>query len=166
MALDRYQDPDSNEDPYLWEKTPLGQLFQDAKYRGDKASGKALARELHRFIQGHPDFALAEVIVAVPSHSEARFSERLSGALGHLTGLPVVPAEDLGGDHVQVKGKATDERGRQVFSVDPSQVRGRRALVLDDMVRTGATLVAVAEAAVNAGAVSVCGLAVTRTMRN
>ncbi|MEX0629314.1 MAG: phosphoribosyltransferase family protein [Chloroflexota bacterium] len=166
IALDRYKDPTTSEDSYLWKNTPIGQLFHDAKYGGDTAAGKALARELHAFISTHPDYASAEAIVAVPSHTPARFSERLARAVGRMSALPVVVSDEAAGEGRAVKGLDDGERAVQLFRLDPNAVHGKQVIVMDDMVRSGRTLVAVGEAASNAGAARVVGLAAVRTMRN
>ncbi len=166
IALDRYKDPSSSEDSLLWKNTPIGQLFHDAKYRGDGKAGKALAREMHRFIAAHPAYAAAQAIVAAPSHTEVGFSERLVRATGRLASLPVTVASEVDAKPGPVKGLDDAHRTPQHFSVEPEAVRGLRVIVVDDMVRTGGTLVAVGQAVAAAGAGPVVGLAAVRTMRN
>jgi predicted amidophosphoribosyltransferase len=61
-----------------------------------------------------------------------------------------------------------DERRRLLdgaFEVIPVRVRGHRLLLLDDLYRSGATMNAIGEALVSAGAEMVYALALTQTRR-
>jgi predicted amidophosphoribosyltransferase len=49
--------------------------------------------------------------------------------------------------------------------VDPRNINGRRVLLLDDVIRSGATLSAVARALTDAGAAAVFVFALTKTRR-
>ncbi len=52
---------------------------------------------------------------------------------------------------------------RAFEAIDPARVRGRRVVLVDDVMTTGATLTACAEALLEAGASSVVGLVVARS---
>jgi len=52
---------------------------------------------------------------------------------------------------------------RAFLAIDPARVRGRRVVLVDDVMTTGATLTACAEALLEAGASSVAGLVVARS---
>jgi hypothetical protein len=166
IALAMYQDAASSADPALWTKTAVGQLFHAAKYLGDTTALADLANELASFLSAHPDYTGDGPLVAVPSHSPSRFSERLVAQLGKLSGRPVTSAREVDGSGLPVKGMTLEERGTQRFAVDSAAVRGRRVVVVDDMAHTGASLASVGAAAIEAGANHVSGLVAVRTMRN
>lgn len=56
------------------------------------------------------------------------------------------------------------ENVKEAFRADPQKVAGRKVLVIDDVTTTGATLNACAEALKNAGATTVYGFVVARTL--
>ncbi|MGD1880105.1 MAG: ComF family protein [Kiloniellaceae bacterium] len=121
----------------------------------------------------------AEVIAPVPLHWRRLFARRfnqaalLAQALGSRSGLPVVP--DL-----LVRRRATPsqghlsraERQRNVagaFAVNPRRaaaLQGRRLLLVDDVMTTGATVSACARAALKGGAAAVDVLVLARALRD
>lgn len=164
IALDWYQDPASHEDPMHWKKTATGRLVHDGKYSAAGESLDLLSAEVATFIDVHEDLARADVIVGVPSHSPHRFSERLAAAVGRHRGVPVVTVED----DINAPIKETDPSARPTptFRLDPGAFAGRHALILDDLVRSGESVLALARHLDGSGAASVCVLAAVRTMRN
>ena len=120
----------------------------------------------------------ADLVVPVPLHWTRLFSRRfnqaalLAQALGRLSGLAVHP--DL-----LVRLRATPSQGglnahgrkrnvRGVFAVRArarAHVQGRRILLVDDVLTTGATAEAAARALLDAGAGAVDVLTLTRVMR-
>ncbi len=63
-------------------------------------------------------------------------------------------------------GKSAAERKANVkgaFKADPAVATGKRILLLDDVITTGATMTACAEALENAGALAIYGLSLART---
>jgi len=128
---------------------------------------------------GRDLLAEAELIAPVPLHWRRLFARRfnqaalLAQALGRASGLPVVP--DL-----LVRRRATPsqghlsraERQRNVagaFAVHPRRgdlLRGRRLLLVDDVMTTGATVSACARAALRGGAAEVEVLVLARAVRD
>jgi ComF family protein len=105
------------------------------------------------------------VLVPVPLHRARQFSRRynqsaeLARALGRLTGLPVDPVLVLRRKNTrQQVGLSGDARRRNVagaFAPHPDallRLRGRRAIIVDDVITTGATVKAVTRALRSAGA--------------
>lgn len=113
-----------------------------------------------------------DIIVPVPLHPR-RLRERgynqaelLARAVGRETGIPVRPAalDRLRDTSAQARTSSADERRRNVAGAFAAQetVGGVRALLVDDVCTTGATLSACAEALLAAGAAQVWGLTVAR----
>jgi len=120
----------------------------------------------------------ADMAVPVPLHWTRLFARRfnqaalLAGALGRGCGLPVMP--DL-----LVRRRRTPSQGHMgpaarrrnlkgAFAVRPSrrsQVRGRRVLLVDDVLTTGATATACARTLVRAGAAAVDVLTLALVVR-
>jgi ComF family protein len=105
------------------------------------------------------------VLVPVPLHRARQFSRRynqsteLARALGRLTGLPVDPVLVLRRKNTrQQVGLSGDARRRNVagaFAPHPDalwRLRGRRVIIVDDVITTGATVKAVTRALSSAGA--------------
>jgi ComF family protein len=114
----------------------------------------------------------ADAIVPVPLHRR-RLRERgynqaalLAGRLGQATGVPVLyGALSRRRYTVSQTQLAADQRRRNVegaFVCVGSQVRGRRALLIDDVCTTGATLEASSVALQEGGARSVWALTLAR----
>lgn len=119
----------------------------------------------------------ADLITPVPLHWTRLFARRYNQAallavgLGRLGGKPVVP--DL-----LIRRRATPRQGRLgrlarqrnvagAFALHPRQidrVQGRRVLLIDDVVTTGATVAGCARALRQAGAVGIDVLALARVI--
>lgn len=130
------------------------------------ALGAAMARRLATWN------IVPDRIVPVPLHPR-RLRERgynqaelLACALGMEAGIPVRPAalERLRDTSAQARASSAIERRRNVTGAFAARdaVRGGRALLVDDVCTTGATLSACAEALLTAGAAQVWGLTVAR----
>lgn len=114
---------------------------------------------------GHELWAPDAVLVPVPLHRVRLFSRRynqsteLARALGRLTGLPVDPALVVRRKNTPHQvGLSGDARRRNVagaFAPHPDsllRLRGRRVVLVDDVITTGATVKAVTRALKSGGA--------------
>ena len=141
----------------------------DLKYRGIRAlapdMGELLARHMESVRLG------ADLIVPVPLHRR-RERERgynqaalLARDLSRRTGLPVAPALRRTRDTPpQVATVGPEERRANIEGAFEcvADVRGRRVLLVDDVVTTGSTMGACATPLKAAGASKVLGLAFAR----
>lgn len=164
VALGHYQDPSSHDDPMHWRKTTIGKLVHDGKYLGTDSSLHELAREMASFTTKHGDLRVCDLVVAVPSHSQHRFSERLGTAVAELLRLPALEVKD--DIRAPIKETEPEQRPTPTFTFDRPSVSGRRVLLVDDIVRGGGSVLALARDLHGAGASSICVLAGARTMRN
>jgi len=128
---------------------------------------------------GRELLAAAEVVAPVPLHWRRLFSRRynqaalLARALARREGLPEVPDLLLRRRATPSQGRLTrSERQRNVagaFAVNPRRaalLQGRRLLLVDDVMTTGATVAACSRAALKAGAAAVDVLVLARALRD
>ncbi len=155
---------------------PYAGIVRDAlhalKYRGEQRLaaplGAAAAARWRRAAIG------GDVLVHVPVHPTRRAArgydqaELLARAAAATLGRPAVPALRRARATTPQFELGRDRRAANVaaaFAVDPARagdVAGRWPVLVDDVVTTGATLVACAEALLDAGAVAVSALTVAR----
>jgi ComF family protein len=126
---------------------------------------------------GHELWGQDAVLLPVPLHRTRQFSRRynqsteLARALGRLTGLVVDPqlVRRKKATRQQV-GLSADARQRNVagaFAAHPEalqRLRGRRVIIVDDVVTTGSTVKAVTHALRKAGAERVDVLSFARVV--
>lgn len=172
IAMDWYKIPVEGVDSRDWRNTPDGQRVHVGKYwtstpAAMREAGRGLVRRLVEVIQMHPILASAGVVVAVPGHDSAyvSFGERIADSVSRALALPLVKATTP--HEFRPAAKSLPCAGNTAwgdFSVT-EDLRGRTALVVDDVFRTGRTMSAVGSAVIEAGATRACGLAAVRTMR-
>ena len=119
-------------------------------------------------VQPVPGLALSyDCIVPVPASSRARgynVPERMARPIARAVGVPLEP-KALVRVHAarRQEGLSLDERLANVagaFAVpDPERVEGKRVLLVDDVITTGATAAACARALLAAGAQSIFAVA-------
>jgi ComF family protein len=157
--------------PFLYE-FPLADLVQALKYEGALAHARVLGVLLGAAAQRHGIAGNVDAIVPMPlhasrllergynqSHEIARFVARTLGLRCNHQALrrtrPTPPQVGLPRD-------ARVENVRGAFTAGREAVRGRRLVLLDDVVTTGSTVAAAARALRDAGAISVDVWAVAR----
>jgi pyrimidine operon attenuation protein/uracil phosphoribosyltransferase len=174
IAMSWYKVPADGVDPREWRNTADGERVSVGKYwdRSPEAmaqAGRALTRRILEVTIRHPMLAASDVVVAVPGHDRARvsFGERLAASVASGLHVPLIkvatqreyrpPAKDL---------PATGERTLRGEFTITDDLAGKRALIVDDVFRSGRTMSAVANATREADVATVCGLAAVRTMRS
>ncbi len=174
VAMSWYKVPADDVDPRRWRNTPDGERVSVGKYWAKSPdamaqAGRALTRRLLAVTARHPILAASDVVVAVPGHDRARlsFGERLAASVASGLHVPLIkvatrrefrpPAKDL---------PATGDTALGEEFTITDNLAGMRALIVDDVFRSGRTMSAVANAVREAGVARVCGLAAVRTMRS
>lgn len=126
-------------------------LFHELKYRGNTKAGLYLGKLLGQDLL-HSSFSACDILVPVPLHKKRQQkrgynqSEIIASGASEITGIPVVnnllrrsthhPSQTSLGRYdrfLNVKGNFT-------ISPDAPDVNGKRVLLIDDVLTTGATL--------------------------
>jgi len=146
---------------------PLDRLLQAMKYGGALAYADHFAEALAREIAVWPDLLVA--LPLAPARQRQRGfnqAQEIARRLARLGGIPAVTGLRRTRDTPAQAALPWKERGRNVrnaFAALPV-VAGRRIAIVDDVMTTGATLVAATRAARRAGALSVEAFVVARTL--
>ncbi|MEM9012870.1 MAG: ComF family protein [Pseudomonadota bacterium] len=166
--------------PPAWGRARAAILYEGAGRRlaltykhGDRLDmTMTLARWMQR--AGGDLLEEAEIIVPVPLHwlrlLRRRYNQaaELARGLSHLTGTPTVPDLLLRPRATAAQKGSREARQENIAGAIrparrvPERLRDRRVLLLDDVMTTGATLSAAAEACREAGAASVDVLVLAR----
>jgi competence protein ComFC len=150
-------------------RTDVGELLYRVKYKGDEAALAELADIMAEFVRSKG--ISSEIIVPVPPTRVRRVQplSKIVAALGQRLRIPVISTAVKKSGGEELKNLHAFEERRKVLenaiSVDPRQVAGKRILLVDDLVRSGATIAAVAEQLTAAGARAIHVLAATQTRR-
>lgn len=157
-------------------RTTMGQLVYEAKpYRpgtGSTAKADQLADLMRVFIQGHPTYAAADVLAAVPPGNPhkpfdlpAHLAQRLARQLGKpdaSSWVRKVRATRPMKDCETPQEKLDNVRG--AFVVTPAaEFGGKSVLLIDDIYQSGFTINEVGHVIQEADASQVLGLAATKT---
>ena len=148
---------------------PLGDAVRAAKYGRNLILTDALGRWLGHGLAGWGPF---DAVVPVPTPWTRRVirgfdhGRRLAHAVGRQVGAPMVPALRHSGFPRQVGRSAAERRGLadRAF-VSDRFFPGMRALLVDDVMTTGATLQAAARALNAAGVQAVSGAVIAHAAR-
>ena len=153
--------------PYRYEGRVRGAILR-AKYNGEPWTADELGLELPRLLFGSEKTLCGmeprptpvsggalgyDCIVPVPASGRARgynVPERLARPLAEALGMPLLPHALRRTRHKKRQaGLSLDERMANVagvFAADPAQVEGKRVLLVDDVITTGATAAACTQA--------------------
>ncbi len=157
-------------------KLPANRLILSMKYHGYRSVTEFLAKELAPVITARVKRVEEWSIVYAPRTAKMRRqygfdqSERLAKALGKQMGLPVLSCL-VRDSAAKVQKKLNREQRlsnmRGSYHVkDGMLLQGKKILLLDDIVTTGATMLAAAHALRKAGALQVIGVTVGAAYRD
>jgi hypothetical protein len=175
VALDWYKTPVDGMDSRSWPNTDAGELVYKGKYvykmneEQKSITGRNLAGRICNAIGRHAGLNGAEVILNVPGHDRnvVSFGPRLAATVAKYRKMPTLRVTAKSEFRPEAKSLSPMERAvflRDEFIVPP-EIRGRSALIVDDVFRSGGSMAAVARAAHEAGAREIFGICPTRTMR-
>jgi len=160
------------EDAYAWGKyqDPLRKAIRRLKYSRDIGLGDALAQHLVWLTERNK--IGAEMVIPVPlgkkRHKERGYNQAalLARSLALVCGIPIqTSALVRTRETASQVGLSLEERRLNVagaFTADAGKVKGKRVLLVDDVLTTGATLEAAAEALRMAGTRKIEAVVVAR----
>ena len=175
IALDWYKVPVDGVESHDWPNTEVGELVNKGKYlyktreEQKEIVGRNLAGRICYTIDRHPALNNAEVILNVPGHDWKilSFGPRIAATVAKYRRMPNLRVTARSKFRPEAKSLS---RGQSATLLDdeftvPPEIQGRSALIVDDVFRSGGSMVAVARAAHEAGAREIFGICPTRTMR-
>lgn len=159
---------------YFRKHSPVQQLLHRLKYKNKPEIGVFLGKlygsELNRVSHGFADY---DFIIPVPLHSSRQRrrgynqSERFSAGLGEALDIPVNTSAILRLHKSQTQTRKTRqqrwENVKDIFNIPhPEEIMGKKILLTDDIITTGATIESCAVQLFKAGAskISVISIAV------
>jgi ComF family protein len=127
------------------------------KYGGRQDAGRFAGEWMGEQLLTHPELSSADYLIPVPLHPNRLKERGYNQALCIAEGISTVSGIPLGDDLLlRVKASATQtqknrydryENVEEIFSVPhPDRLEDRHVILVDDVITTGATLVACAEA--------------------
>ncbi len=146
--------------------SPYSGILKDVKYHDSPTIAKALAQTFTNELKDSGFFDGIDMIVPVPLHSrklakrgynQSRF---IADGVSAATGLPAIDAIVAVKPHKTQTHRSSADRHKNVegvFVAKPT-VAGKRVLLVDDVITTGATVTACGDALRLAGASGICVL--------
>ncbi len=145
----------------------------DACSRGSRPVAGLIAEQMLEFIHRHPAYRTCDgLLAALPSNPEKTFDlpQQLAQTISEDTGLPFLQEAIFKvRPTAQMKACMTLEEKLDNISgsmgVRSELVRGKRLLLVDDILQAGITLTEMARVLREAGASQLCGLVATKTLK-
>lgn len=143
-------------------------LIHRFKYEGQVELGKALGRLMAARLGNYPELGRYKVVVPIPLHPETAVSRTFNQALilaaqvADKRNRRLVPyvLQRLPGSALQHTLSGRQRRqglAGEFYVADPAPIKGRRILLIDDVLTTGSTLSEAARVLLRAGAKEVAG---------
>jgi len=151
-------------------RTEVGELLYRLKYRTDASALEEIGAVTEKFIRAWR--VTFDVIVPAPPTRPRRTQPlyQIADELAKRFAVPVVKAVSKKAAGAAELKNLREYHEREAvlegaLTVDARSIAGKRVLLLDDLIRSGATLSAVARALGEAGAATVFAFALTKTRR-
>lgn len=151
-------------------RTEVGELLYRLKYRTDASALEEIGAIAEKFIRAWR--VTFDVIVPAPPTRSRRVQplHQIADELAKRFRVPVVKAISKKAARAAELKNLREYHEREAvlegaLTVDARSIAGKRVLLLDDLIRSGATLSAVARALGEAGAATVFAFALTKTRR-
>lgn len=137
---------------------PYTNLILNAKFRNQRSLAYELGRVMGRYIRGSKVVNDVDCLVSVPLHkSRLRWrgynqSDYIAKGLSEILGIPVLKNAVVRHKKSEVQSKMKGrtkrkENVKDIFGVvDKEQLKGKRILLVDDVITTGATMASCAKA--------------------
>lgn len=143
--------------------SPYAEIIKHVKYRNMPQVAESLSRQFAGELAEAGFFEGMDCIVPVPLHKDKQKrrgynqSRFIADGLAAVSGLPVTECLCAVRPHATQTARSAEERHRNVSGVFRAcgEVSGRRIVLVDDVITTGATLTACCDELVRRGAVSV-----------
>jgi predicted amidophosphoribosyltransferase len=151
-------------------RTEVGELLYRLKYRNDATALEEIGTVVEKFIRSwRINF---DVIVPAPPTRTRRVQplHQITNELSRRLNVPVVKAVSKKATGAAELKDLREYHEREAvlkgaLTVNARAIAGKRVLLVDDLIRSGATLGAVAAALGNAGAAIIFAFALTKTRR-
>ena len=151
-------------------RTEVGELLYRLKYRGDPSAVEEIGTVASKFIRS---WGISfDVIVPAPPTRTRRVQplHQIADELSRRFNVPVVKAVSKKATGAAELKDLREYHEREAvlkgaLAVNARAITGKRVLLVDDLIRSGATLGAVAAALANAGAAIIFAFALTKTRR-
>ena len=151
-------------------RTEVGDLLYRLKYRNDASALEEIGTVAEKFIRSWR--ITFDVIVPAPPTRTRRVQplHQIAGELARRFDVPVVKAVSKNAAGAAELKDLREFHERQAvlhgaLTVNAPSIAGKRVLLLDDLIRSGATLGAVAAALTEAGVDIIYAFALTKTRR-
>jgi ComF family protein len=147
------------------------ELIHRFKYRKKIPLGKRLAQRLGESVNGDSDFLISDFLIPVPLH-KSRYRERgfnqseiLAEEISKITGLSVLKnalkRKKNTKDQTNLSPRQREENVRGAFVVtQPEMINGKKIILVDDVITTGATLSECARMLKQAGVEKILGMTI------
>jgi len=153
------------------------QLIHLLKYSGIIDIGRFFGKRIGEMVRNEPDFKKYETFIPVPLHKNRHRERRYNQAEIIASEASEVSGKEIRADIIarvkhtesQTKLNPSERRDnvRNAFAVvKPEFIMGKKVILVDDVVTTGATIEEMAKALGKAGANDICAVCIAHPLRD